>query len=314
MAKANAGSVLGRPTVLTVDDNEANQLALEAVLEQECDLVRADSGAEAVSVMEERSDIDVVLLDVHMPEMDGFQTAARIKKIEGYQDIPIVFITAVYKEDPYIKQGYQVGGIDYFSKPFDPDILKLKISIYASFRHRAKILRERERQVRESEELLRVGRKLASVLESLPVGVLIADVGGRICQATEEVSRILKADESMDGESYGDMLAWWDGGGHPLKDLDGALTLALRDGEASHSKSIQILCLDGSTSTILASTSPLRGVNGKIVGAVILIQDLTEPKKLEADFEQRVVRLIGLGVELEQSAPRKPDGPSATIS
>ena len=302
MLNAKADSALPRYTVLAVDDNEANLLALEAVLEKDSNVVRAHSGPEALSVLEQQSDIDVVLLDVHMPGMDGFQTAGRIKKIEGCQDIPIVFITAFYKEDPYIKQGYEAGGIDYFSKPFDPDILKLKIAIYASFRQRSKILHERERQVRESEELLRVGRKLASVLESLPVGVLIADVGGRICQTTEEVSRILKADTRMDNDSYGEMLAWWDGGGHPLKDLDGALAQALRDGEPSHSKPVQIRCLDGSTSTILASTSPLRGVNGKIVGAVILIQDLTEHKRIEKDFEQRVVNLIGLGVQLEQSA------------
>jgi CheY-like chemotaxis protein len=302
MLNAKADSAMPRYTVLAVDDNEANLLALEAVLEKDSNVVRAHSGPEALSVLEQQSDIDVVLLDVHMPGMDGFQTAGRIKKIEGCQDIPIVFITAFYKEDPYIKQGYQAGGIDYFSKPFDPDILKLKIAIYASFRQRSNILHERERQVRESEELLRVGRKLASVLESLPVGVLIADVGGRICQTTEEVSRILKADTRIDNDSYGEMLAWWDGGGHPLKDLDGALAQALRVGEPSHSKPVQIHCLDGSTSTILASTSPLRGVNGKIVGAVILIQDLTEHKRIEKDFEQRVVHLIGLGVQLEQSA------------
>jgi CheY-like chemotaxis protein len=302
MLNAKADSAMPRYTVLAVDDNEANLLALEAVLEKDSNVVRAHSGPEALSVLEQQSDIDVVLLDVHMPGMDGFQTAGRIKKIEGCQDIPIVFITAFYKEDPYIKQGYEAGGIDYFSKPFDPDILKLKIAIYASFRQRSNILHERERQVRESEELLRVGRKLASVLESLPVGVLIADVGGRICQTTEEVSRILKADTRIDNDSYGEMLAWWDGGGHPLKDLDGALAQALRVGEPSHSKPVQIHCLDGSTSTILASTSPLRGVNGKIVGAVILIQDLTEHKRIENDFEQRVVHLIGLGVQLEQSA------------
>jgi CheY-like chemotaxis protein len=286
--------------VLAVDDNDANLLALEAVLEKDHDVVRARSGAEAIALLktDKGCDIDVILLDVHMPELDGFQTAQRIRQIDACNDVPIVFITAVFKEDPHIKQGYQSGGIDYFSKPFDPDILKLKIAIYASFRQRAKFLRERERQVRESEELLRAGRKLASALESLPVGVLIADVGGRICQATEEVSRILKVDEQVDGESYGKMLAWWDSGGHPLKDLDGALTQALREGEPSQSKQVQIRCLDDSTSTILASTAPLRGASGKIVGAVILIQDLTEPRKLEADFQQRVVSLI----ELEQRA------------
>jgi len=306
MSKSAAAPMLGRPTVLAVDDNEANLLALEAVLEKDYDVIRASSGADAVALLEkdEACEIDVILLDVHMPGMDGFQTAERIRRLKACADVPIVFITAIYKEDPYIRRGYEAGGIDYFSKPFDPDILKLKIAIYASFRQRAKILQQRERQVRESEELLRVGRKLASVLESLPAGVLIADIGGRICQTTEEVSRILKVDQQLDGDSYGQMLAWWDSGGHPLKDLDGALAQALQAGEPSHSKPVQVRCLDGSTSTILASTSPLRGVNGKIVGAVILIQDLTEHKRIEQELEQRVVNLIGLGVQLEQSAAR----------
>jgi PAS domain S-box-containing protein len=297
-----------RPTVLAVDDNDANLLALEAVLERDCNVVSARSGSEAIALLEAKlCDIDVVLLDVHMPDLDGFETAERIKKMEGCEDIPIVFVTAVYKEDPHIRRGYEAGGIDYFGKPFDPDILRLKIAIYASFRQRAKHLQERERNARDSEELLTVGKKLASVLESLPVGVLIADTAGRICQATEEVARILRTGARTDGVSYGEMLAWWGGDGHSLKDLGGALARAIGEGESSHSKTVQIRCLDGSTSSVLASTAPLRGVGGEIVGAVILIQDLTEPRRIGEAFEKRVARFIGLGVELEQTtAPRQP--------
>ena len=117
-----------------------------AVVGPEYDVVRAGSGPEAIEVVKSRSDIDVILMDVQMPVMDGFETAAQIKKIEGGQDLPIVFITAVYREDPHVKRGYQSGGIDYFSKPFDPDILKLKVGIYATFRQRATLLKEREQQ------------------------------------------------------------------------------------------------------------------------------------------------------------------------
>jgi DNA-binding response OmpR family regulator len=93
----------------------------------------------------------------------------------------------VYTEDPSVKRGYAAGAVDYFTKPFDPDILKLKVGVYASFRQRSTMLRERERQVRESEEVLRDGRKLTSILEGLPVGVIIADVEGRIGKVNEEV-------------------------------------------------------------------------------------------------------------------------------
>jgi PAS domain-containing protein len=122
--------------------------------------------------------------------------------------------------------------------------------------------------------LLHVGRKLSSVLESLPVGVLIADPEGRICQTTEEVSRILNTADLIDADSYGEILGWWDSAGRTLKDRAGPLARALHKGESSHSERLQIRRFNGSEKTIVASTAPLRGIEGRIVGAAILIQDL----------------------------------------
>jgi CheY-like chemotaxis protein len=293
--------VFRKSNVLAVDDKPANLVALDAVLSGDYNVLRAHSGAEAISFLQDRHDVDVILMDVHMPGMDGFETAAHIKKMRACEDIPIIFITAVYKEDAYIRKGYEAGGIDYFGKPFDPEILKMKIAIYASFRQRNEILKHREHQVRESEELVRVGRRLSSVLESLPVGVLIADIEGRICQTTDAVSRILRAAERTEADAYGEILGWWDAAGQMIKDPRGPLIRALTSGESSHSEPMQLRCFDNSVRTILTSTSPLRGVSGQIVGAVILIQDLTETKNIEEDLQARVSKLIGLGVELEQS-------------
>jgi CheY-like chemotaxis protein len=294
-------AVVGKPNVLAVDDKPSNLVALEAVLHDDCNVIRAYNGAEAIALCGERRDIDVILMDVHMPAMDGYETAAAIKKMSGCRDIPIIFITAVYHEDPYVKKGYEAGGIDYFGKPFDPEILKMKIAVYTSFRRRASHIEERERHVHESQELLRVGRKMSSVLESLPVGVLIADIEGRICQTTQEVSRILRAAEATDNDVYGGILGWWDAGGQMIKE-SGPLARALHLGESSHSERMAIKCFDGVSRTILVSTSPLRGVDGVIVGAVILIQDLSESSQIKEDLEERVNRLMGVGVELEQSA------------
>jgi CheY-like chemotaxis protein len=294
--------------VLAVDDKRANLLALEAVLGEEHNVLFASSGAEAIACLERQHDVDVILMDVQMPGLDGFETAEHIKTMTACQDIPIIFVTAVYNEDPHVKRGYQVGGIDYFAKPFDPEILKRKVGIYASFRLKADILKERERQIRESEELLAVGRKLSAVLESVPVGVLIADAEGMICQTNEEVSRILKSVEPAESDSYGVIVGWWDASGRMLKDSQGPLARALYDGEASHSERIDIRCCDGSPKTILASASPLRRLDGRIAGAVVLIQDVTETRKIEEDLEQRVTKLVGLGVELEETRAAKRPG------
>jgi len=305
VATINAGAALGKPIVLLVDDKRANLLALEALLGEEYQLLSASSGEEAVSVVGKQAHIDVILMDVQMPGMDGFQTAVAVKKMEAGKDIPIIFVTAVFNEDPHVKQGYAAGGIDYFTKPFDPEILKLKLRVYSGFRTRESLLKHRERHVQESEELIRVGRKLSSVLESLTVGVLIADVDGRICQTTEEVSRIFKSVEPAANDTYGEILGWWDNAGSMIKHESGPLAKALHEGVTSHSEPISIRCFDGSTKDILASASPLRGLDNRLVGAVVLIQDMTEPRAIGEALEHRVTRLIGLGVELEESAVRQ---------
>lgn len=290
--------------VLVVDDKRANQLAMAAVLEDEYEVVFADSGPEAIRLVQARPDFGVILMDVHMPEMDGFETVRRIKQLPDRRDIPIIFVTAVYHEDPFVKRGYEAGGIDYFSKPFDPQILKMKVAAYASFRLKADLLRERELHIRESEELIRVGRKLSSMLESLPVGVLIADIDGRICETTEEAARILRCDVSTRGDVYGELLGWWDSAGQMIRSAHGPLARALSSGEVTHSEPLDIRCPDGTEKAILASASPLRGLDGNIVGAVVLIRDLTERKKIEEDLAHRVTKLVALGVELEETVAR----------
>lgn len=295
-----------KANVLAVDDKRANLLAIEGVLGDEHHLLFANSGEEAIACLERRSDVDVILMDLQMPGLDGFETASRIKKMKACEDIPIIFITAVYNEDPHIKRGYRAGGIDYFTKPFDPEILRRKISVYASFRLKADLLREKERQLRESEELLGVGRKLSAVLESVPVGVLIADAEGMVCQTNEEVSRILKSTEPVQSDSYGEIIGWWDRAGRLLKQSRGPLARAVQWGETSHSERIDIRCCDGTAKTILASASPLRRLDGRIAGAVILIQDMTDTRMIEQDLERRVTRLIGIGVELEEARAAMP--------
>jgi CheY-like chemotaxis protein len=295
-----------KPNVLAVDDKRANLIALEATLGDDYNVKFAHSGREAIDLLVGRPDaVDLILMDVQMPEMDGFEAASQIKKLPECESIPIIFVTAVFTEDPFIKRGYEAGGIDYFSKPFDPDVLRMKIAVYASYKLHDEVLKAREKSVRESEELLRVGKKLSLLLEDLPIGVLISDVEGRICQTTEEVARILGAIAPAQNDAYGEILGWWDASGHMLKDHQGPLARAIHHGETSHSQPVQIRSLDGSPKSILISASPLRGLDARIVGAVVLLQDLTESKKvIEEELERRVTNLISLGVELEEAVAR----------
>jgi two-component system, sporulation sensor kinase E len=128
---------LRKPNVLVVDDKRANLIALEAVLGEAHNLVFAQSGEEAIATLQRRRDVDLILMDVQMPGLDGFETAQLIKRTDGCAEIPIIFVTAIFTEDPWIRRGYEVGGIDYFGKPFDPEILNARRSGIAPDRWRA---------------------------------------------------------------------------------------------------------------------------------------------------------------------------------
>src|SRR5206468_6441133 len=112
--------------ILLVDDRTDNLLALEAILEPLGQrLVRAQSGGDALRCLLER-EFAVILLDVQMPGMNGFETARMIKARDRTKHVPIIFLTAISKDEDYVFKGYSVGAVDYMSKPFQPEILRSK--------------------------------------------------------------------------------------------------------------------------------------------------------------------------------------------
>src|SRR5688500_1223191 len=110
-----------KPAVLLVDDVPNNLITLEAVLgTTEYRLITAESGKQALEILE-REEIALVLLDIQMPVMDGYEVLRRMKSSPRMRNIPVILVTAIFTEDPQIRRGYEVGAIDYFAKPFDPE-------------------------------------------------------------------------------------------------------------------------------------------------------------------------------------------------
>ncbi len=149
LQKGAATAALPAPKLLLVDDVPANLTALEAVFSPlGCEMVFASSGEEALRALL-RDDFAAILLDVQMPGLDGFETAALIRKRDRSRHIPIVFLTAVSKERELVFRGYQHGAVDYLVKPFNPDILRAKVAVLVE-------LYQKREQVRiQGEELLR---------------------------------------------------------------------------------------------------------------------------------------------------------------
>ena len=135
--------------ILMVDDHPENLLALEASLSYlDQNVIKANSGREALRLLLDQ-DFAVILLDVHMPDMDGFETAALIREREKSQTIPIIFLTAMHKGEGQVFKGYSLGAVDYIFKPFEPDILKAKVSVFIE-------LYKKTEEIKRQAELLQV--------------------------------------------------------------------------------------------------------------------------------------------------------------
>jgi CheY-like chemotaxis protein len=162
-----------KPRILLVDDRAENLTALEAILSSLNQvLVPVRSGDEALKALLS-GEFAVILLDVVMPGMDGFETAAHIKRRAKTRDIPIIFLTAASSEPDYAFRGYAAGAVDYIAKPFDPWVLRAKVSIFVE-------LYMKNLQLREQAELLR--SQLATA-PGLAEGGAAVELGGNAGEA-----------------------------------------------------------------------------------------------------------------------------------
>ncbi len=164
--------------ILLVDDQPENLRTLEAVLEPlGYPLLTASSGHGALRMLLEQ-DFAMILLDVRMPGLDGFETAQLVKERTRTRDIPIVFLTAARDEVSEIARGYGVGAVDYVLKPFDPDLLRSKVAVFAE-------LEASRRALKRSEALL------SGAFEAAPIGKTVLDADGRIIRSNPAFARLV---------------------------------------------------------------------------------------------------------------------------
>jgi response regulator RpfG family c-di-GMP phosphodiesterase len=136
--------------VLVVDDSLDSLVALEALLTgRDRNIIKASSGEEALKHLLQE-DIGVLLLDVKMAGLDGYQTAAIIRQREQTRDVPIIFLTAYYKDDSDVAKGYAMGAADYVFKPVVPDILKSKVNCFVELAKRTEALKAANAELRHA--------------------------------------------------------------------------------------------------------------------------------------------------------------------
>src|ERR671925_113848 len=201
-----------RASVLLVDDEPDNLVALTAVLEPlGRELVQATSGEQALALLLKR-EFAVILLDVRMPGLDGFETAALIKQREKTRHIPIIFVTAVSKDTEHVFRGYSEGAVDYLLKPYDPAVLRSKVSVFVELYEQKSELEESEARFRTAfanapsgmAAVAQMVRNLQSVSDTALTHLALDDLLPELLDRIAEILRadavsVLLADPESDG-------------------------------------------------------------------------------------------------------------------
>jgi signal transduction histidine kinase len=146
--------------ILVVDDREDNLFSIEAILEKDqYTIVKANSGRAALKILLQEHDFSLILMDVQMPDLTGFETATIIYERDKLKNIPIIFITAHDYDEDYIFKGYKMGGVDYIYKPINPDLLRVKVGVFVE------LYRKNHQLMLHEKKLLAANRSLQKEIE-----------------------------------------------------------------------------------------------------------------------------------------------------
>lgn len=292
---------MNKGSILVVNDNLMSLKLLVNILTMEGYQIRpADSGELALAAVAAQPP-ELILLDILMPEMDGFEVLRRLKAREQSRMIPVIFLSAATETEQRV-QGFKLGAVDFISKPFQHDELLARVQTHLElFRLRtqleqrvaevqainAQLLLDELAERKRSEEVLRESEQLLkSIMDILPVGIWIMDAQGSIASANPAGQRIWAGIHSADIDHLGEYKAWWLDSGKRIESHEWAGARAIEKGETSLDEEIEIECFDGTHKIILNSALPICGNDGQIKGAVVINQDITDRKKAEEDIKR----------------------------
>lgn len=278
-----------RTRILLVDDDKRNLLALSEVLDDIAEVVCAASGEEALRYLL-KEQFAVIVLDVLMPGLDGYETAGLIRKREMSRDTPIIFLTAINKEDAHLLRGYDSGAVDYVFKPVEPRIIRSKVSVFVSLYEKTRavernaiieqrLLRDKidaqQERVHAIEALRQSEERQALILGALPLAVYVQDASAdRV--SPQFVSGDIEAITGFALDDFRHDPSLWaariDPDDKDLADISGARSVEYRWRHA-----------DGSTRYLLDQSVVLPGRGGAVAGT---IRDVTEQHRLQDQLLQ----------------------------
>ncbi|MCC5660202.1 response regulator [Nostoc sp. XA010] len=271
--------------ILLVDDKLENLLALEAILEKLGEnLVRATSGEEALRCLLHQ-DFAVILLDVQMPGIDGFETATLIRNRGRSRHTPIIFLTAFSTSDQMLFKGYALGAVDYLLKPLDPNILTSKVTVFVELFKKTEAVKQQAAQlVAVNAELSQSEERFRSLSTCSPVGIFEIDTEGG-CRYTNPRYQIicgLRAAESLEKR--------WLESVHPGDRERAVATWSnyICEGR-DYSEEFRFQTAHGIVRWVQVRSSPMLSGQGELLGYVGTLEDITERKQAE-EVRAQVIR------------------------
>lgn len=291
-----------RPAILVVDDDSRNLFAMERALEDIGTVISASSGNEALRHLLNQ-DFAVILLDVIMPDMDGYETAALIRARERTRQVPIIFLTAVNKDDAHMLKGYSMGAVDFVFKPVDTMVLRSKVSVFVElFAKNQEIQRKAVKEQRLQEENFRVRtekmlaeralqrseERQAAILSSLPLALYSNEYANRLGGAigAQFFSENVAALCGFPTSRFKEEPRLWLERIHP-EDRDRVLQEFERLGEMdSIACEYRWHCADGKYRYFLDQAVVIRDDEGLPVEIAGSLSDITERRQLEHQLVQ----------------------------
>jgi PAS domain S-box-containing protein len=264
--------------VLIVDDNPNNLFTLRTLIEKHMDVavLEASSGQAALDIALARPDIDLIILDVQMPEMDGFQTASMLKIRKKTRDIPIIFLTAAFKTHEFQQKGYEVGGADYLLKPIDDNLLINKISTYFRLieKERALTVLLEEKIAERTAQLQHAKQYLENIINTMGEALLVLDPDGTIKSANPAACRML-------GYRLEDLLGMPIGDVFEEEEQEQAsafmgtwLEAVIRTGPISNIEA-SFIAQNGRRVPILFSRTAMKDEEGQVTDIICIAKDMT---------------------------------------
>jgi PAS domain S-box-containing protein len=264
--------------LLIVDDNENNLFALRTLIGKYMDVevLEALSGQQALDMALHVPGIDLIILDVQMPEMDGFQTASMLKIRKKTRDIPIIFLTAAFKAEEFQQKGYDVGGVDYLLKPIDDNLLINKISTYFRLIEKERALNRvlEEKVAERTAELRQAKQYLENIINYMGEALLVLSPEGQISSANPAACEMLDYDlDVLQGMSIGDVFEEEEQ--EQANAFMGTWLEALIRTGAISNIDARFIAKDGRRVPILFSRTAMQDEGGRITDIICIAKDMT---------------------------------------